>query len=168
MARYKGNYKDLFQGEAKYEVTLKETKTVKGQSNSYFHAGMNMTVNSGTLEIKADTLDETHTEIGRDVDSHKNTFGWVRTNSDIKGNINLYAAFFLTCGATNSIGTVVTSNGKVKWQNLNRIQILVGAVSKNHTRITMKDIKNSKIVQGLAVIRNKMPSFKKSPKSSTN
>lgn len=62
MARYKGNYKDLFKDTATYTVDLKETKTVKGESNSNFQAGMDLTVNSGKLIIKADTLDETTTQ----------------------------------------------------------------------------------------------------------
>lgn len=169
MARYKSNYTDLFKAEAKYDIWLKETKTVTDLSTHTFHSDMNLTVDSGTLEVKAQTLDETTTEgVNWDIDPVKNTWAWAITHSDIGGNINLYGVFLLSCVSTNSIGyAAVTSNGTIKWQNLNRYQVLITAARNAHGKMYQSWHKTRKIVQGVVIIRNKFTA-KNSKSSKTN
>ncbi len=169
MARYKGHSTDLFKAEAKYNTWLKETKTVTNLSTHTFHSDMNLTVDSGTLEIKAQTLDETTTGgINRDIDPVKNTWVWAVTHSDIGGNINMYGVFLLSCVSTNSIGyAVVTSNGTIKWQNLNRYQLLITAARNAHGKMYQSWHKTRKIMQGITIIRNKFTA-KNSKNSKTN
>lgn len=152
MARYKGNYKDLFKDTATYTVDLKETKTVKGESNSNFQAGMDLTVNSGKLIIKADTLDETTTQ-WYDVDWKKWDQGWKTTKSYLGANINLYGAFFLSTANTHSIAGVIVSNGKSKWRNTNLIQILYGEVEHADAHKSKVNAKATKVLTGVRYIR---------------
>lgn len=152
MARYKGNYKDLFKDTATYTVDLKETKTVIGESNSNFQAGMDLTVNSGKLIIKADTLDETTTQ-WYDVDWKKWDQGWKTTKSYLGANINLYGAFFLSTANTHSIAAVIVSNGKSKWRNTNLIQILYGEVEHADAHKSKVNAAGTKVLTGVRFIR---------------
>jgi hypothetical protein len=154
MARYKGNYKDLFKDTATYTVDLKETKTVKGESNSNFQAGMGLTVNSGKLIIKADTLDETLTQWSElDKNWKKMDLGWVTTQNYLGVNINLYGAFFLSTVNTHSIAGVIVSNGKAKWRNVNLIQLLYGEVAKQEVHECKTITKATKVFTGLRLFK---------------
>lgn len=154
MARYKGNYKDLFKDTATYTVDLKETKTVKGESNSNFQAGMDLTVNSGKLTIKADTLDETVTQrVDFDWNWKKWELGWVTTKNYLGGNINLYGAFFLSTTNTHSIAAVIVSNGKARWRNTNLIQLLYGEVERADNHISKVNTGTTKVMTGVRVIK---------------
>lgn len=146
MARYKGNYRDRFfkDATATYTITYEETKTVTGESNNYFRPGMSLTTKSGKIKIEADTLNETYTSLDhRNIKraGYNGTVGNITTKSFIGGNINLYGLFFLTCGNTNSLGTIVTSNGKRVWRNKNVIQFLVTGVNRewSNQKLTKSD-----------------------------
>ena len=146
MARYKGNYKDLFieAATATYTINLVETKTVTGESNNYFRPGMSLTTTSGKIKIEADTLNETVTSLDyRNVKlkGSENTFGSFTTKTFNWGNINLYGLFFLTCISTNSYGMIVTSNGKRVWRNKNVFQGLFTIVNRewSNQKLTKSD-----------------------------
>ncbi|MHC8944489.1 hypothetical protein EV681_2901 [Advenella incenata] len=164
MARYKGNYKDLFKDTATYTVDGKETKTVKGESNSTFEAGMGLTVTNGKLTIKADTLDETTTQWLECKGNWKKwETGWSYTKTYLAGNINLYGVFLLSTVDTNSIAGVIVSNGKTNWRNVNLVQLLFTVTAKEgiHENKTQTKLKNTKAGLfvgkiGTAVWRNKI------------
>lgn len=146
MARYKGNYKDHFieAATATYTINLVETKIVTGKSNNYFRPGMSLTTTSGKIKIEADTLNETITSLDQrnvKVAGYNDTIGKFTTKSFIWGNINLYGLFFLTCGNTNSFGTIVTSNGKRVWRNKNALQVLITIASRewSNDKLTQSD-----------------------------
>lgn len=155
MARYKGNYKDLFKDTATYTVDLKETKTVKGQSNSTFKADMDLTVTNGKLTMKADTLDETSTQWLEAVwNWKKSEVGWVTTKTYLGININLYGAFFLTTVNTHSIAGGIVSNGKAKWRNVNLIQLLYGEVARQEIHKCETLTKVTKVFTGLTLTQS--------------
>lgn len=154
MARYKGNYKDLFKDTATYTIDGKETKTVKGESNSNFQAGMDLTVTSGKLTIKADTLDETTTQwVEADWNWKKWNLGWQTTETYLGANINVYGAFFLSTANTHSIAGTIVSNGKTKWRNMNKIQILYGEVAKQEIQECETITKLTKVFTGLGIMK---------------
>jgi|SRR5690606_4773477 len=153
MARYKGNYKDIFKDTAEYTVDLKETKTVKGESKSNFQAGMDLTVDSGKLIIKADTLDES-TDISREIDWKNWTHGSIDTYNYLGGNYNFYGAFFLTTSNTHSIAATIVSNGKSKWRNVNLLQILYGEIEWKDDHKSKINAAATRILTGVSIIKN--------------
>lgn len=133
MARYKGNYKDLFKSMATYTIEGTETKTVKGESTQNYKGGMNLTVESGKLEIHAETFLDTARVASWDVDDIHDSKADSANMSMYGANVNAFGFFMVQSKwLAWASGNVVTSNGVALWVNANLVQVLftVGNLSE--------------------------------------
>lgn len=126
MAIYKGIYNDIYKDKATYDVQGKETKTVKGESAQDYKAGLNLTIESGKLEIRAETLLDTAKILNWDIDDTHDTKAGSLSVSVFGANVNAFGFFMVQSKALAwASGQIVTSNGVVLWVNANPIQVLM-------------------------------------------
>lgn len=125
MALYTGNYKDIYKEKATYDIKGTETKTVKGESAQDYKSGLNLTIESGKLEIRAKTLwDTSHLNFDFD-DTHDTKAGSLNL-SVFAANVNAFGFFWVqSWGMSWASGHIVTSNGVLLWVNANPFQILM-------------------------------------------
>jgi len=153
MALYKGSYRDKFQGPATYTVKGTEHKTVDGISIQNYKQGLDITVDSGKLKIDATVLVDHVSGVHLDVDTDRKTMSKNFTSTIAGVNVNAYGVFFLSTGATNSLGTVVTSHGSVAWVNLNLFKMLVTVVATPLSHKYDNRSKKKKILHAIRYVR---------------
>ncbi len=136
MAWYKGTYTDQYVGHAQYYITGPDSKTVIGKSTQYYKGGMKLTVESGTLDIRAET--------------RRDTAEWTKYNfkpmlwkeskfSSVSGvaiNLNVFGTFNVLPGFVYAQGKTVTSCGIYRWVNAYSLQVLVTALKKDFVKNT--------------------------------
>lgn len=133
MARYQGTYTDIYKKKATYNVINgKETKTVTGESTQNYKSGMTLTIDSGKLEIRAQTFLDTAKVASWDIDNSHDSKAGNLSMSIYAANVNVFGFFMVKAlWMAWASGTIVTSNGVALWINANPIQVLytVGSLS---------------------------------------
>ncbi|AFK64051.1 hypothetical protein TKWG_21890 [Advenella kashmirensis WT001] len=96
MARYQGTYTDIYKKKATYNVINgKETKTVTGESTQNYKSGMTLTIDSGKLEIRAQTFLDTAKVASWDIDNSHDSKAGNLSMSIYAANVNVFGFFMV-------------------------------------------------------------------------
>ncbi len=146
MAWYQGTYTDLYTGHAQYNITGPDSKTVIGKSTQYYKGGMKLTVESGTLEIRADTRRDT----AKAAHFNFKPIYWDESKvfavSGVGINLNVFGTFNVFPGFVYAQGKTVTSWGMFRWVNAYSLQVLVTVLKCDFVKNTRKRSKREQIL----------------------